>query len=434
MAFTEGNVYVTGPRKTSVLVELNAGSGISITGPHSTPTISATGGGGIVTSIIAGSGISVSPDLATPTVSNTGVISVVAGTNTTVTGTGANPVVNVPTMVKTLTAGTGIALTGTATDPIVTNTGVRTLTAGTNITLTGTATDPIVSASGGGGGGSSLIYSTVNVTAAALAMGGSVILQTSTGSDQYQIVNAYTDASASTDWDGVVGDRTLLITDNTSEYGTLDSNALTVASTASMTYSGDQGGNGKIILLPSVNVVTTPTAAGANIVAKYQGGTADYLSGNVTITLVLQQVAGTPIPATGFVIARVTAGQAALAAGGEVVIQASTGTDQYVVINAFTSAAGSTNFSGGGGDRDNVILTDGTSEYGTLSCFDNFTSTSWTYGGTDAGGLQVIKLPTANDISTPTVAGADIVAKYTGGTTDYTTGTVVFTMYLLKIA
>ncbi len=427
MAFTEGNVYVTGPRKTSVLVELNAGSGISVTGPHSTPTISATGGTGLVTTIIPGPGISVSPDIATPTISNTGVLTVVAGTNITVTGTASNPVVNASGVVETITAGTGISIGGTATDPTVTNTGVITVTAGTNVTITGTATDPIISASGGGGGGSSLIYATVNVTAAALALGGEVVLKASTGTDQYQIVTAYTDASASTAFSGGGGDRDLLITDNTSEYGFLAISSVDVT-TNGLTYV--RAGQG--IVIPTANNVTVPTVAGADIVAKYTGGTLDYLSGDVTITLVLQQVAGTPISLTGMVFARVVINQADLALGGEVVIQASTGTDQYVVMNAYTSAADSTDFSGGGGDRD-LLITDGTSEYGTIegaACLSTATASSLAYGVTST----TIRVPTANDVTTPTVAGADLVAKYTGGTTDYTAGALALSMVLMKIA
>ncbi len=431
MSNTEGWVSPTIPFQTQAVTEIIGGTGVTITGVPPQIIINATSSGGGIVGLIPGPGISVSGSAFEPAVGNTGTLSVAAGSsNVTVTG-GQNAVVDVPTLVKTVTAGTNMTDTGTATDPILNATGVvETITGGTDISVTGTATDVVINYTGtGGGGGSSLIYATVNCTAAALATGGEVVIQASAGSDQYRIVTAYTDASASTDFSGGGGDRDLLITDGTSEYGTISGSLLAGASTISISYTENPAG----IFLPLANNVTVASAAGADIVAKYTGGAVDYAAGDVTITLVLQQVAGTPIPSTGFVIARATISQADLATGGTKVIQASTGTDQYVVVNAFTSAAGSTDFSGGGGDR-YLLITDGTSEYGTISAPDNASSNSMIYITSQAPPVLGIMLPTANDISTPTVAGADIVAQYTGGTTDYTAGAVVLTMYLLKIA
>ncbi len=83
------------------------------------------------------------------TAGTAGVLSVTAGTGgVTITGTGANPVVNVPVAVQTITAGPGISVTGTATAPVVNNTGVLTITAGAGISVTGTAGAPIITNTG----------------------------------------------------------------------------------------------------------------------------------------------------------------------------------------------------------------------------------------------------------------------------------------------
>ena len=75
---------------------------------------------------------------------NDGVLSVSAGTGISITGTGANPVVN-NTGVLSVSAGTGISITGTGANPVVNNTGVLSVGAGTGgISIGGTGANPVV--------------------------------------------------------------------------------------------------------------------------------------------------------------------------------------------------------------------------------------------------------------------------------------------------
>lgn len=122
---------------------------------------------------------------------------------------------------------------------------------------------------------------------------------------------------------------------------------------------------------------------------------------------------------------------AALATGGQVLLQASSGSQQFKVINAYGLI--NTAFSGGGGDR-NVLITDGTASYGTLngSAFLTNVGTAGAYNGN--GDSDGIDLPTANTVSTRTQPGASLFATYTGGTTDWAAGSVTLSLVLLQIA
>ena len=79
-----------------------------------------------------------------------GVAQVAAGSNITITGTLANPVISSSGGsgggVSSITAGSNIVIAGTFSDPIIsaTSSGVNTITAGSNITITGTSSDPII--------------------------------------------------------------------------------------------------------------------------------------------------------------------------------------------------------------------------------------------------------------------------------------------------
>lgn len=121
----------------------------------------------------------------------------------------------------------------------------------------------------------------------------------------------------------------------------------------------------------------------------------------------------------------VTVGQAALATGGEVVLQASSGAKQYRLIDLKMDAGG-TNFSGGGGDR-LLDVTDGTTVYSTIPAADiqTLTNNSW--------GDAKMPAPAAAGWNTSTAAGAPLVAKYSGGTTDYTAGSVIISGLIARI-
>ena len=143
------NENAQGSGGSSGVQSITAGTNITLGGTSADPIINSTATTG-VTSLTAGSGISVSSATGAITVGNTGVLSLTAGTNVSLTGTAQNPIINsTSTGVQSVSAGTNTTITGTAQNPIInsTSTGVQSLTAGSGVVLTGTAQNPIVSAS-----------------------------------------------------------------------------------------------------------------------------------------------------------------------------------------------------------------------------------------------------------------------------------------------
>lgn len=124
----------------------------------------------------------------------------------------------------------------------------------------------------------------------------------------------------------------------------------------------------------------------------------------------------------------VTCSAAALATAGKVNIQVSSGSKQYAVrdIRMNYGAAG---LSGGGGNR-LLAVSDGTTVYNnagiTAALLGTPINTVW--GGTGN------PLPGTVAMDTPSVAGANIFAQYSGGTTDYTTGSVVISVLVQRTA
>ena len=85
-----------------------------------------------------------------------GVAKVIAGSNVSVSGTTAYPIIT-NTGVASLTAGSNITLSGSTGNITIAASGgggVSSLTAGSNITLSGSTGNITIAASGGGGGGS----------------------------------------------------------------------------------------------------------------------------------------------------------------------------------------------------------------------------------------------------------------------------------------
>lgn len=123
----------------------------------------------------------------------------------------------------------------------------------------------------------------------------------------------------------------------------------------------------------------------------------------------------------------VTVGFAAIASAASVVLVNSVGTQQYRVRNLMINDGG-TNFSGGGGDRLGQI-TDGTTVYSVIPAANLQTLTNNLWGVSTP-----LPFPPTAAANTPTVAGADLVFKYSGGTTDYTAGSIVVTALVERIA
>ncbi len=131
---------------------------------------------------------------------------------------------------------------------------------------------------------SDLIWVDVPLPAASLAAAGTVTIQASSGSKQYKVRNVLMNYSAS-GLTGGGGDRLVQITDGTTVYNNAGITAALLGTPVNTVW----GGSGNPI--PGTVAMNTSTAAGVSLVAKYAGGTADYASGTVTISVLVQRVA-----------------------------------------------------------------------------------------------------------------------------------------------
>lgn len=118
----------------------------------------------------------------------------------------------------------------------------------------------------------------------------------------------------------------------------------------------------------------------------------------------------------------ITAAASTLDGALEVVVQAGSAGKQYKVRD-ITLVGGGTNF-GGGGNR-LLDLTDGTTVYTQIANADLETAptVSLPYGN-----AKVPMLTGKTNVKT--VEEADLVFKYSGGTTDHTTGSIVFSLLI----
>lgn len=147
------------------------------------------------------------------------------------------------------------------------------------------------------------------------------------------------------------------------------------------------------------------------------GTTADFMMSTVPVD---------PIGNANFYVVNTTISFSGLSTGGSVTVIPSTDSNQYQVIGISLNAGG-TNFSGIGGDRDGV-LTDGTSNYTTIPAATMQALVNAVWGSTD------VPVSGFNANNEPTLAGAPLVFQYSGGTTDYTAGSLVLTVMYIRIA
>ncbi len=154
----------------------------------------------------------------------------------------------------------------------------------------------------------------------------------------------------------------------------------------------------------------TLTAAGGAFWADGDG-----VSGNPTIDVALQ-------------VFEVTVGQAALASGDVILLDALTG-ETWKVIDIWYDGTG-TDFAGGGGDR-LIDVTDGTSIWTSISAATlagiNTNPARW-------GDADLPNPSTDSHMFAASASGTDIVATYSGGATDYTAGSIVFRLTAYRTA
>lgn len=121
----------------------------------------------------------------------------------------------------------------------------------------------------------------------------------------------------------------------------------------------------------------------------------------------------------------VTITSAALAGAAQVSIIPALSGAQYKIRDMFTNSGG-TNFSGGGGDR-LLSITDGTTVYSVIPAASLQTLANVEWGSTG------LPFPASAPVNRSTVAGQALRAVYSGGTADYTAGSMVLTIVYERV-
>lgn len=197
------------------------------------------------------------------------------------------------------------------------------------------------------------------------------------------------------------------------------------------TISNAEMGQASVISIPDPAAATanfavapSPLVNGNFPVASGEDGL--LVDGGIPGARVLYTSFGTPDVNINLVRFDIAVTAAALAAGASVELQASTDSKQYKVINLWVNSSG-TNFSGGGGDR-LLTITDNTTDYSVVpaASLQTLVNTAW--------GVTELPFPASAALNTSTAAGAALVAKYSGGTTDYGAGSVVISGLLQRVA
>jgi uncharacterized protein (UPF0333 family) len=131
-------------------------------------------------------------------------------------------------------------------------------------------------------------------------------------------------------------------------------------------------------------------------------------------------------PCSNLIAFDIVVGQAGLATGGAVTLVASSGSKQYKIRSIQLNGFG-TNFSGGGGDRLGQV-TDGTSVFSVIpaATMQALTNSAW--------GSTALPFPASVATDTSSAAGAAITFKYSGGTTDYTAGSLTISILVQRVA
>lgn len=201
--------------------------------------------------------------------------------------------------------------------------------------------------------------------------------------------------------------------------------------------AGNQvGGAGSLIsYAPSDNAgslsLTSIDSAGdyANVISNASTGQATTWTipdpGAATGTFMLSALS-TPDNASNLIAFDITVTAAALATGGTVTLQLSSGSKQYKIRELYLNGNG-TNFSGGGGDRA-ATISDGVTAYSVISPanLQTLANSSW--------GSANLPFPAAAALNTSTAAGASLTIAYSGGTTDYAAGSMVISGVMQRVA
>lgn len=131
------NTTYANPKNPFWIAKVEAGPGVSVTGPDYAPTISSTG----VLTVSAGNGLSNVGTAQDPILQNEGILAVTPGTGISVSPGQDATITNEG--ILTVTAGDGIDITP-GQDPIITNSGVINITNGPGISIGGSQSYPVI--------------------------------------------------------------------------------------------------------------------------------------------------------------------------------------------------------------------------------------------------------------------------------------------------
>ena len=123
----------------------------------------------------------------------------------------------------------------------------------------------------------------VTVGQAALASAGTVALITAKNGEQWKVREIFL-SGAGTNFSGGGGDRDLDIKEASTIYATVPAATL-------QTLAAARWGDGGVPFPATAAHLTAATAAGADLVAAYSGGTADYTAGALTLIIVAERAA-----------------------------------------------------------------------------------------------------------------------------------------------
>lgn len=148
--------------------------------------------------------------------------------------------------------------------------------------------------------------------------------------------------------------------------------------------------------------------------------------GGVAANEVLTSSIVSPDVSGNFIPFSVTCGFSALGSAGTITLINSSGSKQYRLINLYINKVG-TNFSGGGGDRLGQV-TDGTTVYSLIPAtnMQTLVNAGW-------GISTPLPFPASVSINTLTAPGAHLLFSYSGGSADYTAGSIVVSGLVQRI-
>ncbi len=219
---------------------------------------------------------------------------------------------------------------------------------------------------------------------------------------------------------------------STESKGSLKVSAVANTGDTVTTISNVAMGQASVVSIPdpaaaTANFVVAPSALVSGNINKASGTAGLIVDGGLAANKLLTSGITTPDVGPNLVTFNITVGQAALASAGHVALITSSGSKQYKILNLQINKGG-TNFSGGGGDRLGQV-TDGTTVYSVVPAtnMQTLVNSAW-------GISTPLPFPASAATNTSTAAGANLYFAYSGGTADYTAGSIVVSGVAERVA